>query len=133
MMASEPGSRPLLPQTTPLNYSFVPQPQRPAEPAQRSMSPRPARCLGDTILTAGVADYVFVDEHNRHKRLKGMPSQRLYYDVTLERLTVASDARMRWLPEEEDQVRRRHDEYLAMWRYAPAYSLDLRLSRKHLN
>ncbi|KAF2400422.1 hypothetical protein EJ06DRAFT_537972 [Trichodelitschia bisporula] len=52
-MASENSSRPLLPQATQTQgYSFAPTVLAPREPQQRN--------------------YVFVDEHNRHKRLKVM-------------------------------------------------------------
>jgi hypothetical protein len=66
MMAGDPTSRPLLPHAA-LNpeLSFVPQSGQ-KEPVQRSALP----AVSGSLLTP--LDYVFVDEHNRHKRLKGV-------------------------------------------------------------
>ena len=73
-MASEALPRPLLPQTTQQQtYSFAPQVLAPREPQQRSEPPRPST-VRNRWLTRLSADYVFVDEHNRHKRLKGTQS-----------------------------------------------------------
>ena len=61
-------------------------------------------------------DYVFVDEHNRHKRLKGM--RFLSHDAAvsgLESNTVTlSDASLQWLQKAKDQVRRRYNEHMAL-------------------
>lgn len=51
-----------------------------------------------------LADYVFVDEHNRHKRLKGMGVPRwLFWDASL--TVPASYEGLRGLQTEKDQVR----------------------------
>ena len=66
MMAGDPTSRPLLPHAA-LNpeISFVPQTGQ-KEPVQRSAYFAVSR------ISLTPPDYVFVDEHNRHKRLKGV-------------------------------------------------------------
>lgn len=76
-MAGDPTARPLLPQTTqPQNIAFAPQVMGSREPQQKSApilhAPNPS-----STLTVRLPDYVFVDEHNRHKRLKGGPPLRV--------------------------------------------------------
>jgi hypothetical protein len=68
-MAGDPTARPLLPQTTQAqSFSFAPQVLGSREPQQKSTAIFHAT---NSVLTVFLPDYVFVDEHNRHKRLKG--------------------------------------------------------------
>lgn len=82
-------ARPLLPQTTPMqNFSFAPPNMGIGNDKKSKHSlflPMPRRSLHLHMLTVK-SDYVFVDEHNRHKRLKGTRIKlstliaRLYYE-----------------------------------------------------
>jgi hypothetical protein len=77
----------------------------------------------DTI----AVDYVFVDEHNRHKRLKGIePFLSAWswgrHELTL--LRIDSYESLRGLPEEKNKMRRSDDKYLAMLSlYSPEAAL----------
>jgi hypothetical protein len=67
-MAGEPGGRKLLPQNSQMpNFSFAPTNTGPRE-NQKSAS---SSCIILPVKSNLALDYVFVDEHNRHKRLKG--------------------------------------------------------------
>lgn len=78
-MSNDPTTRRLLPQTSQVpSFSFAP----PAYQQQPRETQKSAPCVKFSIPqflpvisadpNSGIADYVFVDEHNRHKRLKGM-------------------------------------------------------------
>lgn len=68
-------------------------------------------------------DYVFVDEHNRHKRLKGKRMNHQYnVSPNYREANQDSHASLQWLPKTKDQVRCRDDEYLAMF---CMYSLEI--------
>ncbi|POR34982.1 Putative transcriptional regulatory protein [Tolypocladium paradoxum] len=85
-MSNDPSVRRILPQDAQTSQSaqmssfpFAPQqyPQRETQKSERALHPLPPAtcspcCRGNPRLTLVVADYVFVDEHNRHKRLKVM-------------------------------------------------------------
>lgn len=70
-MSGDPGIRRLLPQNGQMqNFAFATTnfgPRENQKSAHRLQSERL-----QWLLTTGSIDYVFVDEHNRHKRLKGM-------------------------------------------------------------
>ena len=71
-MPAEAGGRPLLPQTAQMqSFTFAPPTLAPRE-NQRSES---GRLMRRSLTDWRHADYVFVDEHNRHKRLKGAAQQ----------------------------------------------------------
>lgn len=70
-MAGDSTARPLLPQTTQgQTFPFAPQVLGPREPQQKSA---PVLHASKFCANSRLPDYVFVDEHNRHKRLKGAP------------------------------------------------------------
>jgi hypothetical protein len=74
MSSNDPAARRLLPQSAHVDsFSFVPPSYQPPRETQKSslseMAPKKT-VFGCSDMMA--ADYVFVDEHNRHKRLKGM-------------------------------------------------------------
>jgi hypothetical protein len=72
-MPGETSGRPLLPQTAQMqSFAFAPPSLAPRE-NQRSESVR-TNAERDRDSCCRV-DYVFVDEHNRHKRLKGAAQQ----------------------------------------------------------
>ena len=67
-MSNDSATRRLLPQSAQMgSFSFAPQQtyQQPRETQKSALIPRVLVVLANPI------DYVFVDEHNRHKRLKG--------------------------------------------------------------
>ena len=70
-----PGSRPLLPQTTPMQTFQLAPPNIGLGDTKKSESRKtlPYTSVSIDMLTT-LTDYVFVDEHNRHKRLKGTQS-----------------------------------------------------------
>jgi hypothetical protein len=71
-MAGEAGARPLLPQTAQLqSFGFVQQQPPPPARQEQQRSTIIATPIGAFITDQSLPDYVFVDEHNRHKRLKG--------------------------------------------------------------
>jgi hypothetical protein len=63
-------------------YTFVP-PSGPPREGQKSEQSMPRRVLRPGANTE--ADYVFVDEHNRHKRLKGVLSSQISNDEVSEK------------------------------------------------
>lgn len=73
-MSNDPTVRRLLPQSSQMsNFSFAPQTYHQPRETQKSTRPPSPPDAGFLInLTHFSVDYVFVDEHNRHKRLKGM-------------------------------------------------------------
>lgn len=80
-MSNDPTARRLLPQTSQMgSFSFAPPAyqQQPREtqksaPSVKLLKKKKTHQSVVKVLTR-CADYVFVDEHNRHKRLKGMRS-----------------------------------------------------------
>jgi hypothetical protein len=79
-MAGDPGNRRLLPQSSQMqSFSFTPnnfgqrENQKSAPSCNQDFDPPPPICIDSNLYL----DYVFVDEHNRHKRLKGMLYLRL--------------------------------------------------------
>jgi hypothetical protein len=72
------NARRLLPQSSQMNsFSFAPPTtyqQPPREQQKSAQRPLPRELDRSTSGNANhyLPDYVFVDEHNRHKRLKGM-------------------------------------------------------------
>lgn len=70
-MSNDPSIRRLLPQSSQMsNFSFAPQQYHQPRETQKSALPPCASHRG-TGSDFQLADFVFVDEHNRHKRLKG--------------------------------------------------------------
>ena len=69
------------------------------------------------VLTDGCIDYVFVDEHNRHKRLKGdkAPVRKRLILREWELTFYSSNARMRRMSATEDQMRCRDNKYMALF------------------
>jgi hypothetical protein len=86
-------------------FSFTPANFPPRE-NQKSAYPKLPTHLSlpsfDYRLTKSLIDYVFVDEHNRHKRLKGEIFLHDYKILPL--LNIDSDARMRRLSTAQDQM-----------------------------
>lgn len=72
-MSNDPTVRRLLPQSSQMsNFSFAPQSyHQPRETQKSAHPPLPFRLSVGDDSNRRLADYVFVDEHNRHKRLKG--------------------------------------------------------------
>lgn len=91
---------------------------------RRVRSPHPGPHPGRITRTRSdfdLADFVFVDEHNRHKRLKGrrasQPRSSLVVtgNCNLTNFVSCSYESLRRMPTKEDQVRCCHHEYLAMF------------------
>lgn len=82
MSSTDPSVRRILPQESQNaqamgmnSYTFAPQ-QFPQRETQKSEMTRPNHIPDDLVesqTNTPIIDYVFVDEHNRHKRLKGNP------------------------------------------------------------
>jgi hypothetical protein len=95
-MSTDSGVRRLLPQGSQMqNFTFAPASFMPRENQKSTHVPFLSRIMiAPTVspdrLTVSV-DYVFVDEHNRHKRLKGRKSLRFRFCAML---IHDSDARM---------------------------------------
>lgn len=73
-MSNDPTVRRILPQNSQMGaFSFAPPTyqQQPRE-TQKSAPPLNSLPIDSAICLTVAPDYVFVDEHNRHKRLKGM-------------------------------------------------------------
>ncbi|KAK8035050.1 hypothetical protein PG993_010045 [Apiospora rasikravindrae] len=79
-MSNDPSVRRLLPQNSHLGqFAFAPQnfqqqPRETQKSAHQLCPTPPGSRFADVIANLIGADYVFVDEHNRHKRLKGESS-----------------------------------------------------------
>ena len=71
-MSGDLGTRRLLPQSSQMqNFSFAPTNFGPRENQKSAQLPNRLRDF-EVDIGWSILDYVFVDEHNRHKRLKGM-------------------------------------------------------------